>query len=82
MTLNLLAAGNWSGVMNLQAQSAPGNWSEGMKVKSEGQGGNSTTCKSPTMDTLEQVFKDLRQKLNLADEAPVLDLKTNVLISG
>ena len=82
MTLNLLAARNWSGVVNLQAQPAPGSWSEVMKVKSEGQGGNSTTCKSPTIDTLEQVFKDLREKLNLADEAPVLDLKTNVLISG
>ena len=80
MTLNLLAARNWSGVVNLQAQPAPGNWSEVMKVKSEGQAANSTTCKSPTIDTLEQVFKDLRQKLNLADEAPVLDLKTNVLI--
>ena len=29
---------------------------------------------------LEKVFKNLRQKLNLAEEAPVLDLKTNVLI--
>ena len=28
----------------------------------------------------EQVFKNLRQKLNLAEEAPVLDLKTKVLI--
>ena len=31
---------------------------------------------------LEKVFKNLRQKLNLAEEAPVLDLKTNVLIWG
>ena len=31
---------------------------------------------------LEKVFKNLRQKLNLADEAPVLDLETNVLIWG
>ena len=28
----------------------------------------------------ERVFRNLRQKLNLAEEAPVLDLKTNVLI--
>ena len=31
---------------------------------------------------LEKVCKNLRQKLNLAEEAPVLDLKTNVLIWG
>ena len=31
---------------------------------------------------LEKVFKNLRQKLNLIEEAPVLDLKTNVLILG
>ena len=30
----------------------------------------------------EQVFKNLRQKLNLAEDAPVLDLKTKVLIWG
>ena len=30
MTLNLPATGNWSGVVNLQAQPAPGNWSEVM----------------------------------------------------
>ena len=29
---------------------------------------------------LEKVFKNLRQKLNLAEEAPVLDLKANVVI--
>ena len=29
---------------------------------------------------LEKVFKNLRQKLNLAEEAPVLDLKINELI--
>ena len=31
---------------------------------------------------LEKVFTNLRQKFNLAEEAPVLDLKTNVLIWG
>ena len=31
---------------------------------------------------LEKVFKNLRPKLNLAEEAPVLALKTNVLILG
>ena len=31
---------------------------------------------------LEKVLKNLRQKLNLPEEAPVLDLKTNVLIRG
>ena len=31
---------------------------------------------------LEKVFKNLRQKLNLAEEALVLALKTNVLIWG
>ena len=31
---------------------------------------------------LAEVFKNLRQKLNLAEAGPVLDLKTNVLIWG
>ena len=31
---------------------------------------------------LERVFQNLRQRLNLAEEAPVLDLMTNVLIWG
>ena len=31
---------------------------------------------------LENGFKNLRQILNLAEEAPVLDLKTNALIWG
>ena len=31
---------------------------------------------------VEKVFKNLRQKLNLGEEALVLDLKTNVLIWG
>ena len=31
---------------------------------------------------LEKVFKNLRQKLNLAEEAPILGLKANVLIWG
>ena len=43
-------------------------------------------CKSPAIYRyLEKVFKNLRQKLNLAEEAPVLGieaLKTNVLIWG
>ena len=29
---------------------------------------------------LEKVFQSLRKKLNLAEEAPLLELKTNVLI--
>ena len=48
--------------------------------QSKGQGWHSTKCTSPTIDTLEQVFKNLLQKLNLAEEAPTLDLKANVLI--
>ena len=82
MTLYLPAPGNWSGVVNLQAQPAPGNWSE-VTFKSEGEGRNSTFCKSSDCRSLEKVFKNLRQKLNLAEEAPVIgieSLKTNVLI--
>ena len=39
-------------------------------------------CRSPTIDTLKKVFKNLRQNLNIAEEAPIADLKTNVLIWG
>ena len=53
-TLNLLATGKWCGVVNLQAQPAPGNWSEVRTFKSEGQRWNSTTCRSPTIDTLRK----------------------------
>ena len=41
--------------------------------------GNSTMCKSPTIDTLEKSSRTCGQKLNLAEEAPVLNLKTSVL---
>ena len=51
MTLHLRGPGNRCGVVNLQAQQAPGNWCEVKIIKSKGQGWNSTTCKSPTIDT-------------------------------
>ena len=73
------APGNWYGVMKLQVQRAPRNWCEVMTVKSKGEGWNSTMSKHPTIDNLN-VFKNLPQKLNLAEEAPVLDWKANVLI--
>ena len=67
MTLHLRVPGEW---WILQAQRAPGNWCEVMTVKPKGQSWNSTSCRSPT---LEKVFKNLRQKLNLTEEAPVFD---------
>ena len=75
MTLYLRVAGSWCGVGNLQAQRAPGNWCEVMTVKSKGQSWNFTMCKSPTIDTLKKVFKNLWQKLHIAEEAPVLRLE-------
>ena len=82
MTLYLRAPSNWCGVVNLQALRAPGNWSEVMTFTSEAQGLEFHNVEISDHRYLERVFKNLRQKLDLAKEAPVLDLKTNILISG
>ena len=79
------ATGNWGGAVNLQAQPAPGNWSEVRTSNSKGQRWNSTTCRSPTIDTLRESLRICRKKSNLAEHAPPIGieaLKTNVLIWG
>ena len=82
MTLNLPAPGNWSGEMNLQAQPAPGNWSEGEDIQFGRSKLHFHNMQISDHRFLEKVFKNLRQKLHLAEEAPILDLKTRVLIWG
>ena len=45
-------------------------------------GWTTTICKSPTFDTFEKPFKNIRQKLKLSMDAQVLNERTNVLIWG
>ena len=67
--------------MNLQAQRAPRNRCDVMTVKSRGQGWHSTICKYLRIFFF-QSSRTCGKKLNLAEEAPVLDLKTAVLVLG
>ena len=65
-----------------QAKPAPGNRSEVRTSQSECQKRNSTTCRSPTIDTSRKSSRTFGKKLNLAEVAPVIgieSLKTNVL---
>ena len=66
MTIRFEAPSNWCGVVNLQAQRALGNWCEVMTVKSKGQCLEFHNMQIFDHRFLEQVFKNLRQKLNLA----------------
>ena len=79
MTLYFGAPRIWCGVVNLQAQRAPGNWCEVMTVKSKGTRLELHNMQISDHQYLDKVFKNLRLKLNLGAEAPVLNLKTNVL---
>ena len=83
--LNLSARGNRDGEMNLQTQPAPENSArEGRITNSESRSFTFTTCRSPIIGTFENVFKNLRKRLNLAQDAPPIGDpsvgKTNVLI--
>ena len=80
MTSRFRAPGNMCGVVRVQDQGAPGNWCEVMTIWFKGQLWHSTTMQISDDRYLENVFKNLRQKLNLAEEAPVLDLKINLVI--
>ena len=71
------------GVVNLQVQGAPRNWCEVMTVKSKRIRLEFHNMQISDHRNLQQVLKNLREKLNLAEEAPIIDLKrANVLILG
>ena len=78
MTLYLRAPRHWCGVVNLQVQLRKLERGDDIQI------GRITLkfLKKQVSDYryLEKVFKNLRQNLNLAEEAPVLNLRTNVLI--
>ena len=81
MTSYLRAPGNWCGVVNLSSRSTRklvrGDVNQIERTRL-------AFLKKQISDHryLEKVFQNLRQKLNLAEEAPILDLKTNALIWG
>ena len=79
-------AGNWRcGVVNLQAQPTLGNWSEVRSSTSESQKMEFHKMNISDHRDLEKVFNNMREKVNRAEEAPVIGteaLKTNVLICG
>ena len=71
--------------MNLQTQPAPGNWSEVRIFYSEKSKLHFHNMQISDHRYLERVSKNLRKKLHLAEDAPVIGieaLKTNVLICG
>ena len=58
-----------------QAKPAPGNRSEVRTSQSECQKRNSTTCRSPTIDTSRKSSRTFGKKLNLAEVAPVIGIE-------